>query len=121
MHVDKAPPPLEPWEPSKGDRLGSWKEIAAYLKRDASTVRRWEEEGLPIRRHVHKKKATVYASKAEIDVWWNEDRARLQSMETAVAGRRWTGVWWATAGVILLGLGLGLGLNVAGVRDRLLG
>jgi TolB-like protein/Tfp pilus assembly protein PilF len=121
MRVDNASPAREPGEPSKGDRLGSWKEIAAYLKRDASTVRRWEEEGLPIRRHVHKKKATVYASKAEIDVWWNEDRARLQSMETAAAGRRWRGVWWATAGMILLGLGLGLGLNVAGVRDRLLG
>jgi TolB-like protein/Tfp pilus assembly protein PilF len=119
MGVDKAPPPREPWEPSNGDRLHSWKEIAAYLKRDASTVRRWEKEGLPVRRHVHKKKATVYAYKAEIDVWWNDDRARLDSMETAAAGRRWRGLWWATAGMILLGLGLGL--NVAGVRDRLLG
>ena len=33
------------------DRLDSWKEIAAYLKRDVTTVQRWEKEkGLPIRR-----------------------------------------------------------------------
>jgi TolB-like protein/Tfp pilus assembly protein PilF len=122
MGVDKAALPRQPGEPSNGDRLNSWKEIAAYLKRDGSTVRRWEKEGLPVRRHLHKKKATVYAYKAEIDVWWDDDRARLESMETAAAGRRWTGAWWATAGMILLvGLGLGLALNVAGVRDRLLG
>jgi len=37
----------EPPEPHVTDRLDSWKEIAAYLKRDERTVRRWEEhEGL---------------------------------------------------------------------------
>ncbi len=36
------------------DRLESWKEIAAYLGRDARTVRRWEKnEGLPVQRHFH--------------------------------------------------------------------
>ncbi|HSG00837.1 MAG TPA: hypothetical protein VLA20_06880 [Vicinamibacterales bacterium] len=36
------------------ERLESWKEIAAYLKRDESTVRRWERsEGLPVHRHQH--------------------------------------------------------------------
>ncbi len=39
----------EPSEPPASKRLDSWKEIAAYLKRDESTVRRWEKEGLPIR------------------------------------------------------------------------
>jgi hypothetical protein len=30
------------------DRLGSWKEIAAYLKRDVTTAQRWEKrEGMP--------------------------------------------------------------------------
>jgi len=38
-------------------------------KRDESTVRRWEKEGLPVHRHTHKRKATVYAHKSEIDVW----------------------------------------------------
>jgi TolB-like protein len=41
------------------------------LKRDERTVRRWEAEGLPVRRKVHKKQASVFAYKAEIDAWWN--------------------------------------------------
>jgi TolB-like protein/Flp pilus assembly protein TadD len=52
------------------DRLDSWKEIAEYLKRSVRTVRRWEaEEGLPVHRHVHQNSGTVYAFKAELDVW----------------------------------------------------
>jgi TolB-like protein len=51
-------------------RLDSWKEIATYLKRGVRTVRRWErQEGLPVRRHVHGKQATVYAFAQEIDDW----------------------------------------------------
>ena len=34
------------------DRLDSWKEIAAYLNRDVTTVQRWEKrEGMPVHRH----------------------------------------------------------------------
>ena len=37
-----------------GDRLDSWKEIAAYLGRGVRTVQRWErEEGLPVHRLAH--------------------------------------------------------------------
>ena len=61
------------------ERLDSWKAIAAYLKRDESTVRRWEKEGLPVHRHMHVKKASVYAYSSEIDSWWNEGRARPAS------------------------------------------
>ena len=44
------------------DRLDSWKEIAGYLKRDVTTVQRWEKrEGMPVRRHVHDKLGSVYA------------------------------------------------------------
>ena len=51
-------------------RLESWKEIEAYLKRDFRTLRRWEkEEGLPIHRHGHKSRASVYAYPSEIDAW----------------------------------------------------
>ena len=40
--------------PSATDRLDSWKDIAAYLHRDVSTVQRWEKrEGMPVHRHVH--------------------------------------------------------------------
>jgi Tol biopolymer transport system component len=59
--------------PSEGpieDRLDSWKEIAAYLKRDVKTVQRWEKrEGMPVHRHVHDKIGSVYASRTELDAW----------------------------------------------------
>ncbi len=53
-----------------GAKLESWKEIAAYLQRDVSTVRRWEKyEGLPVRRHEHRTRSSVYAVPAELDAW----------------------------------------------------
>jgi TolB-like protein/Tfp pilus assembly protein PilF len=72
LNRDDALPETAPNEAPDGDRLDSWKEIAAYLKRDVRTVHRWEsEQGLPVRRHIHKKRATVYAYKAELEAWWN--------------------------------------------------
>ena len=48
----------------------TWKEIAAYLKRDATTVRRWEKrEGLPVHRHLHDTRDSVYAYTKELDDW----------------------------------------------------
>jgi Tol biopolymer transport system component len=59
----------QPARPSD-DRLDSWKEIAAYLKRDVTTVRRWEKrEGMPVHRHVHDKLGSVYAFRSELDAW----------------------------------------------------
>jgi Tol biopolymer transport system component len=52
------------------DRLDSWKEIASYLKRDVTTVQRWEKrEGMPVHRHQHDRMGSVYASRAELDEW----------------------------------------------------
>jgi hypothetical protein len=60
------PPTVNPPE----DRLDSWKEIAAYLNRDVTTVQRWEKrEGMPVHRHLHERMGTVYASRAELDAW----------------------------------------------------
>jgi Tol biopolymer transport system component len=57
-------------EPRSESRLESWKEIGAYLQRDSTTARRWEkEEGLPVHRHSHKSRSSVYAYPAEIDTW----------------------------------------------------
>jgi TolB-like protein len=54
----------------RGDRLESWKEVAAYLERSVRTVRRWErEEGLPVHRHMHQALGRIYASKSELDAW----------------------------------------------------
>ena len=56
--------------PQSEDRLDSWKEIAAYLKRDVTTVQRWEKrEGMPVHRHLHDRMGSVYASRAELDAW----------------------------------------------------
>lgn len=53
-------------------RLDSWKEIAAYLNRDVTTVQRWEKrEGMPVHRHVHDKRGSVYALPEELDAWRN--------------------------------------------------
>ncbi len=52
------------------DRLDSWKEIAAHLNRDVTTVQRWEKrEGMPVHRHLHDKMGSVYAFPAELDAW----------------------------------------------------
>jgi hypothetical protein len=60
------------------DRLGSWKDIAAYLQRDVSTVQRWEKrEGMPVHRHLHGKLGSVYAFRSEIDAWWGSRSALL--------------------------------------------
>jgi Tol biopolymer transport system component len=51
-------------------RLESWKEIGEYLQRDVRTLGRWEkEEGLPVHRHTHKSRSSVYAYRSEIDAW----------------------------------------------------
>jgi tetratricopeptide (TPR) repeat protein len=63
-------PDAPPDRQAADDRLDSWKEIAAYLRRDVSTVQRWEKhEGLPVRRHLHRKIGSVYAYRFEIDEW----------------------------------------------------
>jgi len=50
------------------DKLNSWKEIAAYLKCDESTARRWERRNnLPI--HRVGKGGSVYAYAHEIEGW----------------------------------------------------
>src|SRR5512134_1777716 len=63
------------------DRLDSWKEIAAYLKRDVTTVQRWEKrEGLPVHRHLHDKSGSVFARRGELDAW---RRARTRAPDPA--------------------------------------
>src|SRR5260370_22742462 len=56
--------------PLPGKKLDSWGEIASYLGREVRTVQRWENtEALPVHRHEHKKKSTVYAYTGELDAW----------------------------------------------------
>lgn len=68
------------------DRLDSWKEIAAYLKRDIRTVKRWEKtEGMPVHRHQHQRQATVYAYKTELEEWRETGRGQVAEKEHARA------------------------------------
>ena len=88
------------------DRLDSWKEIAAYLKRSVRTVTRWErEEGLPIHRHLHNKSGSVYAYKAELDVWWTNRGEEIDRRSSELEpsrmprGRR---AWFVVTAVVAL-------------------
>src|SRR5258708_9453566 len=117
MGTSKPQPQIRPTEASDA-RLDSWKEIAAYLKRDERTVRRWEAEGLPVRRKVHKKQASVYAYKGEIDAWWDAG----QHLELAEPGDSRKGLALkALAGLVTASLILIVALNVGRIRDRLRG
>lgn len=50
--------------------LDSWKEIAVFLRRGVRTVQRWERtEGLPVCRHDHMKRGSVYALRSEVALW----------------------------------------------------
>ncbi len=70
--MNERAPPSPTTLPAEGspDRLDSWKDIAAYFKRDLSTVQRWEKrEGMPVHRHLHDKLGSVYAFRWELDMW----------------------------------------------------
>jgi hypothetical protein len=76
-------------------RLDSWKEIAAYLSRDVTTVRRWEKrEALPVHRHRHAALGSVYAFTSEIDAWQSgrdqtghrQESASREEVEPIVVG-----------------------------------
>ncbi len=73
---------------SPNDRLGSWKEIAAYLDRGVRTVQRWErDEGLPVQRLPHERRGTVYAYRHELDAWWKSRGAIVAATEPTEADR----------------------------------
>jgi len=92
----------EPSKPQVSDRLDSWKEIAAYLKRDERTVRRWEElESLPVHRHQHKSRAAIFAYKSELDAWWDNGRKRLEGQESAAAASRRAWFLWPAAAILV--------------------
>jgi len=84
---------------SEKELLDSWKAIAAYLNRSERTVRRWEgSEHLPVHRHLHRSRGSVYGYRSEIDAWW-KDRAwllehapeaeQLPSGASAISRKKW--------------------------------
>jgi Tol biopolymer transport system component len=86
--------------------LESWKEIAAYLKRAVRTVKRWErQESLPVRRHQHQSRASVYAYPSELDAWVasRQPETLRDDEEATPAIPRWRTLT-ALAAVLLLAL-----------------
>ncbi|MGH9481347.1 MAG: hypothetical protein ACRD1L_04580, partial [Terriglobales bacterium] len=114
------------------ERLDSWKEIAAYLRRDVTTVQRWEKrEGMPVHRHVHAKIGSVYAFRSELDGWVrnrkiepdqesrydgssSEVAAPTQPRQRLIFRLRWRLVVPLAAAAAVLGTGASLWLQRAG-------
>ena len=72
-------PGTPPFHRPPEDLLDSWKEIAAYLNRDVTTVQRWEKrEGMPVHRHLHNRMGSVYASREELDTWARSRNLRAE-------------------------------------------
>jgi serine/threonine-protein kinase len=101
--------------PSDSERLDSWKEIAAYLKRDVATVRRWEKrEGLPVHRHLHEKQGSVFAFTSELNAWGEGRRRQVEEPAPAPRPAARTTLLGVAAGVIGLGLAM---LVISGARS----
>jgi TolB-like protein/Tfp pilus assembly protein PilF len=76
--AESGPGMTPPVRPPK-DHLDSWKEIAAYLNRDVTTVQRWEKrEGMPVHRHLHDRSGSVYAFSSELDAWLHSRKLHLE-------------------------------------------
>ena len=70
-----------------GDRLDSWKKVAAHFKRDVTTVQRWERrEGMPVHRHLHDKQGSVYAFRSELDAWRQSRGGKLPDSGDSTPG-----------------------------------
>ncbi len=119
---------IPPLHKAPEKRLDSWKEIASYVNRDVTTVQRWEKrEGMPVHRHVHATRGSVYALTDELDAW-AESRRALGSQAEATASAEAIAVhedgrgagsrgyrWLILAGVASIGLATVAWL---GLRDR---
>ncbi len=92
---------MEP-PPSNGDRLESWKEVAAYLGRTEKTARRWEQtEGLPVHRLLHGERGSIYAYRSELDRW---RAARTAPGHSSRGQIRQFGPWYGAVTAAILAL-----------------
>src|SRR6476469_1698228 len=102
--MDGSSPELTPRPATtSGDRLDSWKAISAYLKRDVTTVQRWEKrEGMPVHRHVHDKLGSVYAFKTELDEWVSQRKPAAAAEPLAFEPPRSRRATWIAAAIIII-------------------
>ena len=107
--------------PLQQDRLDSWKQIAAYLGRSERTVRRWHQsEGLPVHRHVHQERGSVWAYAQELDDWLEHrclSPVPLQDAPPAVRSLIPARPWAAVAAVALVLLAFGILTGRKPVQD----
>lgn len=74
--------PVEP----RAERLDSWKAIAEYLRRDVTTVRRWEKtHGMPVYSLPGGRRRSVYAFTTELDHWLSAAGGSAAHAEAAAA------------------------------------
>lgn len=72
------------------ERLESWKQIAAYLGKSERTVRRWQQvEGLPVHRHQHQQRGSVWAFPQELDAWLDSRRRSPEPLPETPEPSKW--------------------------------
>jgi tetratricopeptide (TPR) repeat protein len=77
-------PSTDPIDPKAGQRLDSWKEIAAFFRRDTRTVRRWEQtRRLPVHR-VPGRRGYVFAYVEELNQWLRSADAKAAEEEASI-------------------------------------
>ena len=92
-------------------RLDSWKEIAAFFRRDPRTVKRWEKErALPVHRIPGKGRSGVYCYAHELRRWMEQNPPEAgpsgipEPVPLALASPPWRrGVFWVP---LILSLGI---------------
>ncbi len=124
--MSESPRPFPvPKRSDSGDRLESWKEIAAYLGREVRTVQGWEKnEGLPVHRHQHAKQGSVYALKSELDAWREARKASVPGppveADPGPPRARRTTIWLVGAAILIaVAAGTVLWRSTAGAAPKL--
>jgi Tol biopolymer transport system component len=93
--------------PTQQRRLDSWKQIASYLNKSVKTVQRWEQtEGLPVHKHVHLQRSSVFAFAEELDQWLERRRQSPAPLLDAPSPRvsKRTILWTAAGAGVLASL-----------------
>jgi hypothetical protein len=108
----ETPDPV-PFSRPDGERLDSWKEIAAFVKRDERTAMRWaKEQGMPVRRAPGSRRARVYASRAELTRWLTERQESTVPAQIPVPPPPRFTKWFVAAGILLGVIVLSIGVTV---------
>jgi Tol biopolymer transport system component len=87
------------------ERLDSWKQIAAYLNKSERTVRRWQEtENLPVYKHQHQQRGSVWAYPEELRAWLAARTLQPESGDNPSLAPRQNRIWLAALIAVTVGL-----------------